>query len=125
MTATRLLACLAGLMGAAGVALAALASHAYAGTSLAVAAGMLSLQAPAVLAIALGRKAGLMHDLVARVAAWALVAGTVLFAGDIAMRTFAGTGLFPMAAPIGGTAMIAAWLLAALAGLAGGRRSDG
>lgn len=123
MTATRLLACLAGLMGAAGVALAALASHAYAGTSLSVAATMLSLQAPALLAVAIGRKTGLLHDLAARVAAWVLVTGTLLFAGDIAMRTFAGTGLFPMAAPTGGTLMILAWLLAAGAGLAGGRAS--
>lgn len=121
MTATRLLLLAAGLMGAAGVALAAMASHAYAGTSLQVAATMLSLQAPAVIAIAIGRKAGLLHDLAARVAAWALVAGTVLFSADIASRTFAGTGLFPMAAPLGGTAMIAAWLCAAAAGIAGGR----
>lgn len=124
MTATRLLTLCAGLMGAAGVAFAALASHAYAGTSLSVAATMLSLQAPAVLALALGRKAGLLHDLTARLAAWTLVIGTLLFAGDIAMRTFAGAGLFPMAAPLGGSLMILAWLLAAGAGLAGGRASD-
>ncbi|WP_439572273.1 DUF423 domain-containing protein [Phreatobacter sp.] len=125
MTATRLLLLAAGLMGAAGVALAALASHAYAGTSLQVAAAMLSLQAPAVLAIAIGRKAGLLHDLAARIAAWALVAGTVIFSADIAARVLAGSGLFPMAAPIGGFAMIAAWLLAALAGLAGGAQARG
>ncbi|PTM51086.1 DUF423 domain-containing protein [Phreatobacter oligotrophus] len=123
MTATRLLVLCAGLMGAAGVALAAMASHAYAGTSLQVAASMLSLQAPAVLAIALGRKAGLLHDAVARIAAWALVAGTAVFAGDLAMRTFTGQALFPMAAPVGGMAMIAAWLGAAVAGALGGRQS--
>lgn len=124
MTATRLLTCLAGLIGAAGIVLAALSTHAYAGTNLAVAAGMLSLQAPAILAVAIGRKAGLLHDLLGRIAAWGLVVGTVLFSGDIAMRTFFGTPLFPMAAPLGGTAMIGAWLLAAVAGLAGGRSSD-
>jgi len=121
MTATRLLTFIAGLMGAAGVALAAMATHAYAGTSLSVAATMLSLHAPAVLAVALGRKAGLLHDLAGRIAAWGLVAGTLLFSGDIAMRTFVGTGLFPMAAPTGGTTMIAGWAVAAVAGLAGGR----
>ncbi|MCZ8316147.1 DUF423 domain-containing protein [Phreatobacter sp.] len=123
MTATRLLVLCAGLMGAAGVGLAAMASHAYAGTSLQVAASMLSLQAPAVLAIALGRKTGLLHDAIARIAAWALVVGTVLFAGDLAMRTFTGHALFPMAAPVGGMAMIGAWLGAALAGALGGRQS--
>jgi uncharacterized membrane protein YgdD (TMEM256/DUF423 family) len=124
MTATRLLVLCAGLMGAAGVGLAAMASHAYAGTNLQVAASMLSLQAPAVLAIALGRKAGLLHDAIARIAAWALVVGTALFAGDLAMRTFTGHALFPMAAPAGGMAMIGAWLGAAVAGALGGRQSD-
>lgn len=123
MSATRLLLSLAGLMGATGVVFAALASHAYAGTNLAVAATMLSLQAPAVMAIAIGRKAGLLHDLAARIAAWTLVAGTVLFCGDIAMRTFTGAGLFPMAAPTGGSLMIAAWIGAGVAGAFGGRSS--
>lgn len=123
MTATRLLILAAGLMGATGVAFAALASHAYAGTSLAVAATMLSLHAPAIIAVAIGRKANLLHDPVSRIAAWGLAAGTVLFSGDIAMRVFAGTGLFPMAAPLGGMAMIAAWAGVALAGALGGRRA--
>ncbi len=110
-------------MGAAGVVFAALASHAYAGTSLSVAATMLSLHAPAVIAVAVGRKAGVLHDLSARIAAWGLVAGTVLFCGDLAMRTFVGAGLFPMAAPTGGSLMIAAWIGVAAAGAVGGARS--
>ena len=122
MTATRLLLLAAGLMGATGVAFAAMASHAYAGTSLSVAATMLSLHAPAVIAIAIGRKAGLLADLPARIAAWGLVVGTALFSGDLALRSFAGTSLFPMAAPAGGMMMIAAWIGAAVAGAAGGRR---
>lgn len=124
MTATRLLLLVAGLMGAAGVVFAALASHTYAGTSLSVAATMLSLHAPAVIAVAVGRKAGVLHDLAARIAAWALVAGTVLFCGDLAMRVFMGAGLFPMAAPIGGSLMIAAWIGVAVAGAVGGARGD-
>jgi uncharacterized membrane protein YgdD (TMEM256/DUF423 family) len=124
MTATRLLLLAAGLMGATGVAFAALASHAYAGTSLSVAATMLSLHAPAVIAVAIGRKAGLLSDLPSRIAAWGLVAGTALFSGDLALRSFAGTALFPMAAPIGGMMMIASWLGVALAGTVGGRRPD-
>jgi len=123
MSATRLLVLVAGLMGAAGVVFAALASHAYAGTSLSVAATMLSLHAPAVIAVAVGRKAGVLHDLSARIAAWGLVAGTVLFCGDLAMRTFVGAGLFPMAAPTGGSLMIAAWIGVAAAGAVGGARS--
>lgn len=124
MTATRLLLLVAGLMGAAGVVFAALASHTYAGTSLSVAATMLSLHAPAVIAVAVARKAGVLHDLAARIAAWALVAGTVLFCGDLAMRAFMGAGLFQMAAPIGGSLMIAAWIGVAVAGAVGGARGD-
>jgi uncharacterized membrane protein YgdD (TMEM256/DUF423 family) len=123
MTATRLLMLAAGLIGAAGIALAAMASHAYAGTSLSVAATMLSLHAPAIIALAVARKAALLHDLTGRIAAWGLVAGVVIFSGDLAMRTFNGVPLFPMAAPAGGTALIAAWCLAAIAGLIGGRES--
>ena len=45
--------------------------------------------------------------------------GTVLFCGSLYMRAFGGGGLFPMAAPIGGTLFILGWLaLAAIGGLA-------
>lgn len=123
MTCTRLLVLLAGLIGAAGVALAALGSHAYAGTNLPVAATMASLQAPAILALAIGRKTGLLHDLLARIAAWALIIGTVLFAGDIAAKALLGQGFFPMAAPTGGSTLILGWLAAAASGLLAPRRT--
>ncbi|MCZ0736049.1 DUF423 domain-containing protein [Phreatobacter sp. AB_2022a] len=118
----RLVACLAGLIGAAGVALAALSTHAYAGTSLNVAASMLSLHAPALLAIAFGRGTGMLAPRLADMAAAALILGLLLFAGDLAWRAFAGSALFPMAAPTGGVLLIGGWLVAALSGLAG--RSD-
>jgi uncharacterized membrane protein YgdD (TMEM256/DUF423 family) len=38
------------------------------------------------------------------------VLGSALFAGDIALRTFVGYRLFPMAAPTGGVVLILAWL---------------
>jgi uncharacterized membrane protein YgdD (TMEM256/DUF423 family) len=47
------------------------------------------------------------------------VVGSVLFAGDLSARAFVGHRLFPMAAPIGGTILIAAWLALAVAALAG------
>ena len=43
------------------------------------------------------------------------VLAAALFAGDLTMRHFAGHGLFPMAAPTGGTLLIASWLALALA----------
>lgn len=116
---SRPVACLAGLIGAAGVALAALSTHAYAGTSLNVAASMLSLHAPALLAIAFGRSAGMLAPRIADVAAAALILGLLLFSGDLAWRAFAGSALFPMAAPTGGVLLIGGWLLTALSGLAG------
>ena len=44
-----------------------------------------------------------------------MLAGTTLFASDIALRGLADLRLFPMAAPTGGSLMIAAWLAVAAA----------
>jgi uncharacterized membrane protein YgdD (TMEM256/DUF423 family) len=43
------------------------------------------------------------------------VIGAGLFAGDLTLRHYAGHGLFPMAAPTGGTLLIASWLALAVA----------
>ena len=43
------------------------------------------------------------------------VVATALFAGDLTLRHYAGHGLFPMAAPTGGTLLIASWLALAVA----------
>ncbi len=51
------------------------------------------------------------------VGGWLL--GSLLFAGDIALRALAGQRLFPMAAPTGGSLLIAAWLAFAVAALRG------
>ncbi len=51
------------------------------------------------------------------------VLGSTLFAGDLALRAFAGRRLFAMAAPSGGAVLIAAWLLLAAAALAAMFRS--
>lgn len=119
MTAIRLITCLAGLIGAGGVVLAALSTHAYAGTSLNVAASMLSLHAPAILAIAIGGRTGVLNGRIAQMAAWGLIAGILLFSGDLAWRAFFGVALFPMAAPSGGVLLIIGWLGAAVSGLIG------
>ena len=52
------------------------------------------------------------------VAACGFVAATALFAGDLTLRHYAGHGLFPMAAPTGGTLLIASWLVLAVGGMA-------
>lgn len=117
---SRLAVCLAGLIGAAGVALAALSTHAYAGTSLNIAASMLSLHAPAILGLAAGRASGLLAPRLADLAAFALILGVMLFSGDLAWRAFIGAALFPMAAPAGGILLIGGWLATAVSGLIGG-----
>ncbi len=106
----KVLLVLAGLMGAAGMALAAAAAHVAPGSGLDSAAYMLLFHAVAVVAgVALLQHALLCRPLSLLVlAAWVL--GATLFAGDLAMRAFAGHRLFPFAAPSGGTILIAAWL---------------
>ena len=108
---SRLLVLAGGLIGAAGVALSAAAAHrggAFTGT----AANFLLMHAPVFLAIGLaGSKSCL------RIASLVLLAGLLLFAGDLIARDFLGSRLFPMSAPIGGTLLIAGWLAIAVSAL--------
>jgi uncharacterized membrane protein YgdD (TMEM256/DUF423 family) len=107
---TSVLIALAALMGAAGVALSALAAHSAAGSGLEAAAHMLLFHAASVLAgTALIERARLWRPALL-VALFAWVAGSVLFSADIALRALAGSRLFAMAAPLGGTALIGAWI---------------
>jgi uncharacterized membrane protein YgdD (TMEM256/DUF423 family) len=113
MAITSLIA-LAGLMGAAGIVLAAAGAHVAPGAGLDSAASMLLFHAAAVIGgAALIQQGALWRPLaLAVLAAWVL--GAVLFSGDIALRAFTAHRLFPFAAPSGGFVLIAAWL-----GLAG------
>jgi uncharacterized membrane protein YgdD (TMEM256/DUF423 family) len=47
-----------------------------------------------------------------------LILGAALFSGDLVLRAYLGQRLFPMAAPTGGTILIGAWILLAVAALA-------
>jgi uncharacterized membrane protein YgdD (TMEM256/DUF423 family) len=107
----RILIFAAGVCGAAGVALSAAASHrggAFTGT----AASFLLMHAPVFLA------AGLLDaGRALRAGCFVLLAGLVLFSGDLLARDFLGSRLFPFAAPAGGTLLIAGWLAIALSAL--------
>jgi len=117
MTTYRILIVLAGLMGAAGVMLAAASAHLADAARLAAASSMLLFHACAVLgAVALGDR-GLLHARVGLVAAFGFVVASALFAGDLTLRQYAGHGLFPLAAPTGGTLLIVSWLVLALSAL--------
>jgi uncharacterized membrane protein YgdD (TMEM256/DUF423 family) len=118
---TRFLLALAGLMGASDIAAWAAAAHLAAGTSLDTAAYMLLFHAPAITAIALALREGAIHRFFGLMAAEGLALGAVLFSSDLALRSFMGTPLFRLAAPIGGMIVIAGWLLLAVAALAAPR----
>lgn len=95
------------LFGAAGVALAARGSHGDDGT-ISIAANFLLLHAPALIAIGVIGATRWIS-----LSGWLLAFGVVVFAGDLTMRSMMDHSLFPMAAPLGGGAMIAGWLAVA------------
>jgi uncharacterized membrane protein YgdD (TMEM256/DUF423 family) len=116
MQAAAALIVYAGLAGAAGVALAAAGAHGTALSALTPPAYFLLMHAAAATAIvAVATRA--VHPVAFLLAALILLVGVSLFSGDIAMRTFWGHRLFPMAAPTGGSTMILGWLVLTGAGI--------
>src|ERR1700735_2103328 len=120
--APSVLAGVAALMGAAGVALAAAGMHENGGELAQRGALFLLLHACAPLSIA-------AHARVAPASARALVivgfvmeAGATLFSGELAIHVFTGERIFPFAAPLGGTTMILSWLALAVVFAAASRR---
>ena len=118
MTMISITLTLACLMGASGVVLAAAAAHAAPGAGLDSAAYLLLFHGLAVMGAAALLGQGLLWRPAALIAMAGFVLGGALFAGDVSMRAFAGHRLFPMAAPTGGTLLIASWLVLAVAALA-------
>ena len=112
--AFRILIILAGVMGADGVMLAAAAAHQPDATRLASASMMLLFHAAAVMGAVALIERGLVHLQIGLASAIGFVVATALFAGDLVMRQYAGHGLFPMAAPTGGTLLIVSWLVLAV-----------
>ena len=110
----------AGLIGAGGIALSAMAAHGADPHLIGTAATICLAQAPALLGIVAGyekvRLAGLATLLIAL--------GTALFAGDLLFRSAYAHGLFPMSAPTGGTMMILGWLALAVSALFPSRSSE-
>ena len=111
----RILIILAGVMGADGVILAAAAAHGADAARLAAASSMLLFHATAVLATVALTERGVIHARIGIAAAFGFVVAATLFATDLTLRQYAGHGLFPMAAPTGGTLLIVSWLALAVA----------
>ena len=113
--AGRILVVLAAIMGADGVMLAAASAHQADASRLGSASSMLLFHASAVLAaVALAERA-VINARIGLAAAFGFVIAASLFAGDLTLRQYAGHGLFPMAAPAGGTLLIVSWLVLAVA----------
>lgn len=107
----------AGLTGAAGVALAAIAAHKVESPAIATAAQMLMIHAAAAVAIlAAGARAGFGRagELLAAV----MLAAVALFSGDVTVHAITGSHIFPMAAPTGGSTLIGCWLALAIMAVA-------
>jgi uncharacterized membrane protein YgdD (TMEM256/DUF423 family) len=111
----RILIILAAIMGADGVILAAASAHQADASRLAAASSMLLFHATAVIAAVAVAERGIIHTRIGIAAAFGFVVAASLFAGDLTLRQYAGHGLFPMAAPTGGTLLIASWLAVAVA----------
>lgn len=105
---------LAGVMGATGVILAAASAHQPDASRLASASSMLLFHAAAILGTVALTERGTLHPRLGLVSAFGFVIATSLFAGDLTMRQYVGHGLFPMAAPTGGTLLIASWIALAV-----------
>ncbi|MDH2385846.1 DUF423 domain-containing protein [Bradyrhizobium sp. CER78] len=112
--ASRLLIVCAAVMGACGVMLAAAAAHLPDATRLAAASSMLLFHAPTAIATIAVADRAIVHARLGLVAAAGFVIAASLFAGDLVLRQYAGHGLFPMAAPTGGTLLILSWLVLAV-----------
>jgi len=112
---SRILIVVAAIMGADGVILAAASAHGADASRLASASSMLLFHASAVLGAVVLIERGIIHARLGMVSAVGFVIAASLFAGDLTLRQYAGHGLFPMAAPTGGTLLIASWLLLGIA----------
>jgi uncharacterized membrane protein YgdD (TMEM256/DUF423 family) len=117
----RVLAGLAGLTGLAGVALSAVAAHGPGNPLLDTAARFLLVHAAALVGIAGLIGGGKLSPRIGSLAGLFILIGLALFCGDLARRAYAGTALFPMAAPTGGFLLMAGWGLLGVAALVGTR----
>jgi len=111
----RIIVILAGVMGADGVILAAIAAHQGDAATLVPASSMLLFHATAMLAVVALSERGILSTKGGLATAFGFFVAAAMFAGDLSLRHFAGHGLFPLAAPIGGTLLIVSWIALAIA----------
>lgn len=117
-----ILVVIAGLFGAVGVATAAAAAHHSADPRLATASNFLMLHAAALVGIA-GAAGALGLNRRALLPGAGVALGTLLFCGDLIIRVAYGASPLPVAAPVGGSILIASWLALAAGAALGLRRN--
>jgi len=118
-----ILAGVAALMGAAGVALAAAGVHENGGELAERAALFLLLHAAAALGIAAHARIATASALALVIVGFVMEAGAILFSAELAMHVFTGERIFPFAAPLGGTTMMLSWVALAIVFAVASRRA--
>lgn len=120
MTTARIFVIVAGLAGLSGIALAAMSAHVVGGDTATIAAYFLLFHAATLIGLAgLTAQGEAVHSRTAGIAGYVLVAGMVLFCGDLALRALYGIRLAPFVAPVGGITLMAGWLLVVIAAVRG------
>lgn len=115
-----ILVALSGLLGAAGVALAASAAHVEDSTALRAAAELAMVHAVAGIAVSLvAGRSGLRFPTLWAIAAYGLVLGAGVFTAAVAGGVLADIRV-PMVAPVGGSLTIMSWLGVVVAAVAEG-----
>src|ERR1700722_11002525 len=109
-----ILAAVAALMGAAGVALAAAGVHENGGELAERAALFLLLHAAAALGIAAHARIAMGSSRALVIVGFVMEAGAILFSAELAIHVFTGERIFAFAAPLGGTTMILSWVALAI-----------
>jgi uncharacterized membrane protein YgdD (TMEM256/DUF423 family) len=112
--APSILAGVAALMGAAGVALAAAGVHENGGELAERAALFLLLHAAAALGIAAHAQVAIASARLLVIVGFVMEAGAILFSAELAIHVFTGERIFAFAAPLGGTTMILSWVALAI-----------
>ena len=106
---------LAGLYGAAGVALAAAGAHRSGNPNVVTAAYFLLFHATALVGLCTAAATVARRAAPLMVAASLIALGTLLFSGHLALHALADLVPIPVAAPVGGSLTILGWLVAAVA----------
>jgi uncharacterized membrane protein YgdD (TMEM256/DUF423 family) len=104
---------LAALSGAAGVMESATAAHLISDPLLKTSADFLMVNAAAVIALSAVAIGGARQQRWMLVAATTLLAGSLLFCGELSAHVFVARRYLPLATPIGGALTIFGWLTAA------------